>query len=87
MHGPDGVDYPNESIFVEVVVPERIVFRHVSSHPFEMTMTLAEQGDGTWLTWRMLHETAAACARFRPIGLEANEQNFDRLEAELAIMG
>jgi len=26
MHGPDGVDYPNESVFVEVVKPERIVF-------------------------------------------------------------
>ena len=29
MHGPDGGDYPNESVFVEVVRPERIVFRHV----------------------------------------------------------
>ncbi len=86
MHGPNGVDYPNESVFVEVVEPERIVFRHVSSHPFEMTMTLSEQGNGTRLTWRMLHPTAAACARFRDVGLAANEENFDRLEAELATM-
>src|SRR4051794_29231769 len=26
MHGPDGTDYPNKSIFVEVVKPERIVY-------------------------------------------------------------
>jgi uncharacterized protein YndB with AHSA1/START domain len=25
MHGPDGTDYPNKSIFIEVVRPERIV--------------------------------------------------------------
>lgn len=28
MHGPDGTDYPNKSIFKEVVKPERIVFSH-----------------------------------------------------------
>ena len=27
MHGPDGADYPSESVFLEVVKPERIVFR------------------------------------------------------------
>jgi uncharacterized protein YndB with AHSA1/START domain len=28
MHGPDGTDYPNKSQFVEVVKPERIVYKH-----------------------------------------------------------
>jgi uncharacterized protein YndB with AHSA1/START domain len=28
MHGPDGTDYPNKSIFTEVAKPERIVFSH-----------------------------------------------------------
>jgi len=28
MHGPDGVNYPNHSIFQEIVKPERIVFQH-----------------------------------------------------------
>jgi uncharacterized protein YndB with AHSA1/START domain len=27
-HGPDGANYPNESIFNEVVNPERVVFGH-----------------------------------------------------------
>jgi uncharacterized protein YndB with AHSA1/START domain len=83
MHGPDGVDCPNESVFVEVVKPERIIFRHVSSHPFEMTITLAEQGGRTRVTWRMRHETARECAEVRPFVVDANEQNFDRLAAEL----
>lgn len=28
MHGPDGTNYPNQSIFKEVVEPERIVYSH-----------------------------------------------------------
>src|SRR5262249_32473036 len=44
MHGPDGVNYRNESVFVEVVRPERIVFDHLKTmHRFRMTMTFAEQ--------------------------------------------
>jgi uncharacterized protein YndB with AHSA1/START domain len=85
MHAPDGAEYPNESVFVEVVRPERIVFRHLSAeHPYEMTITLDEQGDRTAMTWRMRHETAEACARVRPFVVAGNEQNFDRLARELA---
>ncbi len=28
MRGPDGVNYPNKSIFKEIVKPERIVYQH-----------------------------------------------------------
>jgi uncharacterized protein YndB with AHSA1/START domain len=85
MHGPDGAAYSNESVFVEVVKPERIVFRHVSAdHPYEMVITLEQEGAGTRVTWRMRHETASECARVKPFVVEANEQNFDRLAAELA---
>jgi uncharacterized protein YndB with AHSA1/START domain len=28
MRGPDGVNYPNESVFKEIVKPERIVYSH-----------------------------------------------------------
>jgi uncharacterized protein YndB with AHSA1/START domain len=84
MHGPDGADYPSESVFVEVVKPERIVFRHVSAeHPYEMVITLEEQGRTTRVTWRMRHATASDCARVEPFVVEGNEQNFDRLAAEL----
>ena len=87
MHGPDGAEFPNESVFVEVERPERIVFRHVSGHRFVMTMTFAEQGGGTRLTWRMRHETARECAKIRPLAVGANEENFDRLAEGLERMG
>jgi len=84
MHGPDGVAYANESVFVEVVKPERIVLQHVSAHRFEMTVTLDEQGGGTKVTWRMRHATARECAKAKAFVVDANEQNFDRLAGELA---
>lgn len=86
MRGPDGAEYENHSVFLEVQ-PERIVFRHLDPvHDFEMTITLAEEGEKTRLTWQMLHATLAKSDAVRPFVTEANEQNFDRLEAELARM-
>ena len=87
LHGPNGADYQNESVFVEVVKPERIVFNHVSGPRFQMTLTLdPNSGTKTSITWRMVFETAAECAKVRVFAVDANEQNLDRLEAELARM-
>jgi uncharacterized protein YndB with AHSA1/START domain len=85
LHAPDGRDFGNESVFVEVVRPERIVFRHLSDdHPYEMTIALEEQDGGTRMTWRMRHETAEACEKVRPFVVPGNEENFDRLMELLA---
>lgn len=59
MHGPDGVDYKNKSVFNEIAKPERLVYSHVSGPAFRMTVTFDEQGGKTTLTMRMLFETAA----------------------------
>lgn len=83
MHGPDGKDYRNESVFVSVDPPERVVFRHVSGHRFEMTITFEEEGEETVLGWRQLFETAAERHRVAEFAIAANEQNLDRLEAVL----
>ena len=87
MHGPDGADYRNATDFIEVVRPERIVFLHLRPmHRFQMTMTFAEEAGQTRLTWRMLFESAAELDKVRQFVPVANEQNFDRLQAELATM-
>jgi uncharacterized protein YndB with AHSA1/START domain len=59
MHGPDGRDYQNEQVYVEIVEPERLVYRHVSEPQFQMTVTFAEDGGKTTLTARMVFESAA----------------------------
>lgn len=58
LHGPDGTDYQNRSVFVEIVRPERIVFDHVTGPVFRMTATFEEQNLGTLLTMRMTFKTA-----------------------------
>ena len=87
LHGPDGSDYPNEKEFIEVLPPQRISFRHIDrTHGFQMTLDHAQRGDRTWVTWRMLFDSAAECAKIRDLVLAANEQNFDRLETHLATL-
>jgi uncharacterized protein YndB with AHSA1/START domain len=58
MHGPDGVDYENEIVYMEVVNPERLTYDHVSRPLFHATVTFEDQGGRTKLTLRMLFETA-----------------------------
>jgi uncharacterized protein YndB with AHSA1/START domain len=84
MHGPDGTDYPTAKRFVEVAAPQRAVFDHLGgSHRFRMTMTFANEAGKTRLTWLMAFESAQEAARVRAFVAEANEQNFDRLQAML----
>jgi uncharacterized protein YndB with AHSA1/START domain len=65
MHGPDGRDYPNKSIFKEVIKFERIVFSHgggTKGGPganFEAIWTFEEQGGKTMVTIRSLFPTKA----------------------------
>lgn len=48
MHGPDGTNYPNEMVFRELVVPERVVLEHLGAvHHFFLTITLTEQAGKT----------------------------------------
>ena len=93
MHGPDGVDYPNMIVYIEVVKPERIVYSHGSGEEgdpgqFQVIVTFAEQGSRTKLTARMIFISAEARDKvIRESGaIEGANQTFDRLEEELAKM-
>jgi uncharacterized protein YndB with AHSA1/START domain len=67
MHGPDGTDYPNHSVFTEIVKPERIVFVHGGSREggpavhFVSTWTFDRVDEQqTRVTIRMVFETPEA---------------------------
>lgn len=84
MHGPDGAHYPNESVFREIVAPERVVFEHLSeSHHFVMTISFTAHGNRTLVGWRQVFDTAAHRERIAAVVAKANEQNLDRLAAEV----
>jgi uncharacterized protein YndB with AHSA1/START domain len=84
MHGPNGVNYKNESIFVEIERPGKIVLHHVSAPKFQAIVTYEDVDGKTKATFRQLFETTADCDKVKGFATQANEQNFDRLEAVLA---
>lgn len=84
MHGPDGTDYHNHIIFVEIVKPERIVFDHVSAPKFRVIATFSDEAEKTKLTFRMIFESAKVCEQLKPVCGPANEENFDRLSELLS---
>ena len=94
MHGPDGTDYPNESVFIEVVKPERIVFSHAGGKKgdagaqFQSTWTFEAQGEKTKLTVRMVFATAAARDHVVKTyqAIEGGNQTLGRLVEHLAKM-
>lgn len=85
MRAPDGTGYAMNHRFVEVTPAGRITVRHVQpGHDFLLTVELAERHGGTQLTWRQRFDDAAEGERLRGILTAANEQNLDRLAAQLS---
>jgi len=83
MHGPNGVNYPNESVFRDIQPDTRIVLEHIVKPWFRLTVTLTRRGDQTHLAWDQEFGSPEVAAQFRPLSATANEQNLDRLQALL----
>lgn len=84
MHGPEGGNYRNASVFEALVPGERIVIHHVCDPRYTLTVTLAAEGAGTRVGWRQVFESDRDFQSVRRFVPEKNEENLDRLEAELA---
>jgi uncharacterized protein YndB with AHSA1/START domain len=83
MHGPDGRNYPNESVFAEIETPHRVVVQHVSEPKFRLTIVLAPSAAGTVVSWSQVFENPDIARAAESIVVPANEQNLDRLTAEV----
>ena len=87
MHGPNGVDYPNESQFKIIDAAGYLEFDHLSNPQFTVKTSFEFVNERqTQLTFRMVFDTAEACNRIKSFVSEKNEENFDRLERELQKM-
>ena len=85
MHGPDGTAYPNHNVFEGIEPGRRVVVRHPSpTHAFRLTIGLQPEGEGTRVVWHQAFDDPEECERMAPVCIPANEQNLDRLHAELA---
>ena len=84
MHGPNGANYANESVFQEIQPDTRIVIEHVVKPWYRLTVTLTARGDQADLAWVREFENAEVAERMRPLSKTDNEQNLDRLQFLLA---
>ncbi len=84
MHGPDGTDYKNKSIFKEIVPHKKIVFQHIAPN-FIATIDFEAQGEKTHLNWHMLFETAEEFIRVVKTfkADEGLKQNIEKLSGYL----
>ncbi len=57
MHGPDGVDYRNESMYTEVVLHKKLVYEHMTGPKFTATIEFEARGNKTFINWSMVFST------------------------------
>ena len=86
MHGPDGVDYVNKSVFTEVIKFKKIVYEHISHPKFVATIEFESLNNQTELSWHMLFESKdqfiQVVKTFKAD--EGLEQNVDKLQNYLS---
>jgi uncharacterized protein YndB with AHSA1/START domain len=82
MHGPDGTNYDNKSIFKEIIKYKKIVFEHVTYPKSITTVEFTAQGEKTLLNWHMLFESAEVFLDVlkRHGAVEGMKQNVEKLE-------
>ena len=83
MHGPDGKKYPNENVFVEIEAPTKVVVQHTSEPRYLLTIGLVSSQKGTVVSWSQAFEDARVASRIARIVVPANEQNLEKLSAEV----
>lgn len=85
MIGSDGKTYPNESVFSSIEADRKLVIRHISQPCFQLAITLEPSAGGTLVRWEQTFDDASVAQAIRHIVEPANEQNLDRLSAELGL--
>lgn len=95
MHGPDGTDYPNKSIFTSIVKPEHVEYSHGGGRKgdaatqFDASWTFEALGNQTRLTMRAVFPTPEA--RDTTVNtynaIEGGKQTLARLAEYLPEMG
>jgi uncharacterized protein YndB with AHSA1/START domain len=83
MHGPNGANYPNENVFGEIVTNQKVVVEHPMQPVFRLTIEFAPSKTGTLVTWAQAFESADVARQIEHIVVPANDENLQRLMAEV----
>jgi len=81
---PNGQNYPNRSIFREIIPFKKIVFEHFNPH-FITTVLFEPEGKGTQIEWSTLFDTSEMLETVIKVfnAKEGQQQNLERLEKYL----
>jgi uncharacterized protein YndB with AHSA1/START domain len=83
MHGPDGRDYPNESVFSVIEPGAHIMIEHVVKPIYTLTISFAESDGKTKVGWDQRFENEVFATKMRDFLETANGQNLDKLTKEV----
>ncbi|MCF8317341.1 MAG: SRPBCC family protein [Haliscomenobacter sp.] len=87
MHGPEKGNYPNECEFIKIEKPSIIAWKRFSKPHFQVLATFDKLSDNkTKIVFKMLFNSSEECGKLKPFVVDKNEENFDKLEVELASM-
>lgn len=85
MHGPEKGNYENSSVFKTVVPNKLVAWTRISQPLFDMEVEFEKLSDSTSkIAFRMIFKTVEECTKMKGFVVPKNEENFDRLERELA---
>jgi uncharacterized protein YndB with AHSA1/START domain len=93
MHGPDGRDYQNKITYLEIVRPERLIYKHGGDDDLELanfhtTVTFVGRGGKTEVTMRAVFPTAQE--RDRVVkeykAIEGGKETLERLDEHVVKM-
>ena len=81
MHGPDGKNYNNKSIFIEIINYRKIVFQHFNPN-YLATVIFQPANEGTKLDWTLEFETQEMFATVVRVfkADEGQKQNIEKLK-------
>jgi uncharacterized protein YndB with AHSA1/START domain len=85
LHGPDGANYPNRSVFKETIPFKKIMYEHFNPH-FVTTVLFESKGQETKIDWTLLFDTvdrAEIIIKAHKAG-EGQKQNIEKLEKYLS---
>jgi len=81
MHGPDGANYQNESIFLEIIKPHKIIIRHNCQPFFTLTIDIQDLDDGALVEFHQDFDSEEFANSMMNFLTEANKQVLERLSS------
>ena len=83
MHSPNGGNPANESVFELIEPPNKLIIQHISQPIYRLNIELKPSVNGTMVSWSQEFEDGEVARRIEKIVVPANEQNLDKLSAEV----